>query len=49
MKQKVGIVIAFMHDPDILILDEPTSGLDPLMQNEFVNLILEEKDVVKLF
>ena len=43
MKQKVGIVIAFMHDPDILILDEPTSGLDPLMQNEFVNLILEEK------
>ncbi len=49
MKQKVGIVIAFMHDPDILILDEPTSGLDPLMQNEFVNLILEEKNVVKLF
>ena len=43
MKQKVGIVVAFMHDPDILILDEPTSGLDPLMQNEFVNLILEEK------
>lgn len=49
MKQKVGIVVAFMHDPDILILDEPTSGLDPLMQNEFVNLILEEKNVVKLF
>lgn len=43
MKQKVGIVVAFMHDPDILILDEPTSGLDPLMQNEFINLILEEK------
>lgn len=43
MKQKIGIVVAFMHDPDVLILDEPTSGLDPLMQSEFVNLILEEK------
>jgi ABC-2 type transport system ATP-binding protein len=43
MKQKVGIVAAFMHDPDILILDEPTSGLDPLMQNVFIDLILEEK------
>ncbi len=44
MKQKLGIVAAFMHDPDILILDEPTSGLDPLMQNRFVHLIAEEKD-----
>lgn len=43
MKQKIGIIVAFMHDPDVLILDEPTSGLDPLMQSEFVNLILEEK------
>lgn len=43
MKQKIGIVCAFMQDPDILILDEPTSGLDPLMQNTFVDLILEEK------
>ena len=42
-KQKLGIVAAFMHDPDILILDEPTSGLDPLMQNRFVNLVAEEK------
>lgn len=43
MKQKLGIICAFMQDPDILILDEPTSGLDPLMQNAFVELILEEK------
>ncbi|MEG0403548.1 MAG: ABC transporter ATP-binding protein [Anaerorhabdus sp.] len=43
MKQKLGIVAAFMHDPEILILDEPTSGLDPLMQNRFVELIQEEK------
>lgn len=44
MKQKVGIVTAFMSDPQVLILDEPTSGLDPLMQNEFIRLILEEKE-----
>lgn len=44
MKQKIGIICAFMHDPDVLILDEPTSGLDPLMQNRFIELILEEKD-----
>lgn len=43
MKQKIGIITAFMHDPDILILDEPTSGLDPLMQSRFVDLIAEEK------
>ncbi|KEK22007.1 ABC transporter ATP-binding protein [Bacillus gaemokensis] len=43
MKQKVGIVAAFMHDPEVLILDEPTSGLDPLMQQIFIDLILEEK------
>lgn len=44
MKQKIGIVCAFMNNPDILILDEPTSGLDPLMQNKFVELILSEKE-----
>ena len=43
MKQKLGIVAAFMHDPDIIILDEPTSGLDPLMQNRFIDLISDEK------
>lgn len=44
MKQKIGIVCAFMQEPEILILDEPTSGLDPLMQNEFIKLIEEEKE-----
>jgi len=44
MKQKIGIVCAFMHNPDILILDEPTSGLDPLMQNKFLELVLSEKE-----
>lgn len=43
MKQKLGIICAFMHDPKVLILDEPTSGLDPLMQKMFAELILEEK------
>lgn len=43
MKQKIGIVTAFMHNPDVLILDEPTSGLDPLMQHRFIELVLEEK------
>ncbi|GIO86094.1 hypothetical protein J25TS5_30260 [Paenibacillus faecis] len=43
MKQKVGIVAAFMHDPQVIILDELTSGLDPLMQKIFIELVLEEK------
>jgi len=42
-KQKIGIVCAFMNDPEVLILDEPTSGLDPLMQNKFLELVLSEK------
>jgi len=44
MKQKIGIVCAFMHNPDVLILDEPTSGLDPLMQSTFIDLIRKEKE-----
>ena len=40
-RQKVGVVNAFMHEPELLILDEPTSGLDPLMQQEFAELLRE--------
>jgi ABC-2 type transport system ATP-binding protein len=43
-KQKVGIVQAFMHAPDILILDEPTTGLDPIVQREFLGLVREARD-----
>ncbi|WP_107658083.1 ABC transporter ATP-binding protein [Nocardia suismassiliense] len=42
-KQKVGLVAAFMHRPDLLILDEPTSGLDPLLQQRFLDLVTEAK------
>lgn len=49
MKQKVGLIAAFMHDPAVLILDEPTSGLDPLMQKRFVELIIEEKTGAKRY
>jgi ABC-2 type transport system ATP-binding protein len=42
-RQKVGVVNAFMHDPELLILDEPTGGLDPLMQQEFQGLINETR------
>ena len=41
--KKVGIVLALMHEPKILILDEATSGLDPVIQEEFYNLLKEEK------
>jgi ABC-2 type transport system ATP-binding protein len=40
-RQKVGIVQAFMHRPELLVLDEPTSGLDPIMQREFRALLRE--------
>ncbi|HET7421634.1 MAG TPA: ABC transporter ATP-binding protein [Candidatus Dormibacteraeota bacterium] len=40
-KQKVGLIQAFMHQPEVLILDEPTLGLDPLMQREFRTLVRE--------
>ncbi len=43
-RQKVAIIQAFMHRPEILILDEPTSGLDPLMQEVFFSLVKESKE-----
>lgn len=42
-KQKIGLIQAFMHKPDLLILDEPTSGLDPLMKQVFYDMVLEMK------
>ena len=40
-KQKVGLLLAFMHRPEVVILDEPTTGLDPLVQIEFERLLRE--------
>jgi ABC-2 type transport system ATP-binding protein len=40
-RQKVGLLLAFMHQPEVLILDEPTTGLDPLVQTEFDQLLRE--------
>ena len=42
-KQKIGLVQAFVHDPELLILDEPTQGLDPLMQQQFYALVEEAR------
>jgi ABC-2 type transport system ATP-binding protein len=42
-KQKLGIVLAFMHSPKLLVMDEPTVGLDPLLQNEIYKMLEELK------
>lgn len=42
-KQKLGLVQAFMHRPELLVLDEPTSGLDPLVQRTFLEMVREAK------
>lgn len=42
-KRKLGLVLAMMHQPELLILDEPTSGLDPLMQQTFNHMMLAIK------
>lgn len=42
-RQKIGLIQAFMHRPELLVLDEPTQGLDPLIQHEFYRLIEETR------
>lgn len=42
-KQKIGLITAFQHKPELLILDEPTSGLDPILQREFIDMVFEHK------
>ena len=43
-RQKIGLIAAFFHEPELLILDEPTSGFDPLMQEEFLALVREQRE-----
>ncbi|HXZ98748.1 MAG TPA: ABC transporter ATP-binding protein [Candidatus Binatia bacterium] len=43
-KRKLGLVLAFMHRPRLLVLDEPTNGLDPLIQQEFFRMIEEVRE-----
>ena len=43
MRQKIGIIQAMQHDPELLVLDEPTEGLDPLMQRAFYGLLDERR------
>jgi ABC-2 type transport system ATP-binding protein len=42
-RQKIGLVQAAFHDPELLVLDEPTSGLDPLMQEAFLDFVRDER------
>jgi ABC-2 type transport system ATP-binding protein len=39
-KQKIGLVIALQHQPELLVLDEPTSGLDPIVRREFIQTVI---------
>ena len=43
-RQKIGLVQALFHSPELLVLDEPTGGLDPLMQEQFHEVVGEERD-----
>jgi ABC-2 type transport system ATP-binding protein len=42
-RQKIGLIQALAHDPELLVLDEPTGGLDPLMQEEFIAIVAERR------
>lgn len=44
MKQKIGIIQAFMDDPEMVIMDEPTLGLDPLLQQKFYDFLIKQKN-----
>ncbi|WP_313696200.1 ABC transporter ATP-binding protein [Halorarum halobium] len=43
-RRKLAVVLAFMHDPDLVVMDEPTSGLDPLMQERFYEFVRDEQE-----
>ena len=43
-RQKIGLIQAMFHDPELLVLDEPTGGLDPLMQEEFLKVVAEHRE-----
>jgi ABC-2 type transport system ATP-binding protein len=43
-KQKLALVQAFMHNPDLVVMDEPTSGLDPLVQRRVYDFLINESD-----
>jgi ABC-2 type transport system ATP-binding protein len=47
MKQRLGLAVSLVHDPDILILDEPMSGLDPMGRKLITDVILELKEAGK--
>ncbi len=42
-RRKLGLVLTFMHDPDLVILDEPTTGLDPLLQQKLIDFLKYEE------
>jgi len=44
MRQKIGVIQALQHDPELAILDEPSEGLDPLMQQAFYGILAQLRD-----
>jgi ABC-2 type transport system ATP-binding protein len=44
-RQKIGLIQALFHEPELVILDEPTTGLDPLMQEEFLRVVGEQREL----